>query len=253
MKPNVARILVRPPSRPSASARTLREALGDAARISRISPIPRQYKTLVNWGNPHRVGPYSGRVLNKPENISNAINKLQAMRLLQGGGVRVPTFHTTPPVSVADRIYLARHSLTGSGGVGIQVVRPGDSFPSAPLYTEYVKKLEEVRVHVFQDKAIFCQFKKRKSETEQDKDQKLIRNYDKGWVFCPRDVGCLSDDTQASAVNAVLVLGLDFGAVDIVIGKKDNLAYVLEVNTAPGLESPGLIQAYADAVRSVTR
>lgn len=252
METNIARILVRPPTRPSASARALREALGDSARISRINPVPRQYRTVVNWGNPSKVA-CTGRILNKPENVKNAINKLTCLQLLRGRGVRTPAFHTTPPVSTADRLYLARHFLTGSGGAGIEVVRAGDSFPSAPLYTEYVKKLEEVRVHVFDGEAIFYQLKKRKSGVEQGKDQKLIRNYDNGWVFCPRSVSDCADDTITQAVSAVSALSLDFGAVDLVIGKKDNLAYVLEVNTAPGIQSPGLIEAYTNSIKGATK
>ena len=47
------------------------------------------------------------------------------------------------------------------------------------------------------------------------------------------------------AVNAVKALGLDFGAVDIIYNEKENQYYVLEVNTAPGLEGTTLIK-YAE-------
>jgi len=39
---------------------------------------------------------------------------------------------------------------------------------------------------------------------------------------------------------SVMALGLDFGAVDIVYNENDNKAYVLEINTAPGLSGTTL-------------
>lgn len=148
---------------------------------------------------------------------------------------------------VSRDIWLARTNLLGSGGAGIVVLRKGDPVPDAPLYVQYIPKLIEYRVHVFRDKVIFCQQKKRLREAEQTKDEKLIRNHDNGWVFCPVDVATLSEDTKNVAVVTVRNLGLDFGAVDLLLGKRDSLAYALEVNTAPGLESPGLIEAYSSS------
>jgi D-alanine-D-alanine ligase-like ATP-grasp enzyme len=41
---------------------------------------------------------------------------------------------------------------------------------------------------------------------------------------------------------------LDFGAIDIIYNESRDQAYVLEVNTAPGLTGQ-TIQSYADAFR----
>src|SRR5690625_1000264 len=70
-------------------------------------------------------------------------------------GVRVPKFlvNYTPmvDVNIGDGIWLERFDVTGHGGRGIRVVRPGDewSVPPAPLYVQYVPKKLEFRVHVF--------------------------------------------------------------------------------------------------------
>ena len=45
-------------------------------------------------------------------------------------------------------------------------------------------------------------------------------------------------------------LGLDFGAVDLIISKEGSVPYVLEVNTAPALVSTRLKQAYTESIRS---
>lgn len=245
----LAFILIRPPSRPSNGAQTINEQLGGLSRLSRKSPVPDQFKLIINWGNSSSLTTRKdARVLNGPQAIGNAANKLTAFHMLRDKQVRVPDFATKPPSGSKD-IWLARTVLSGSGGDGIVVVRPGDTFPKAQLYTKYVPKLIEYRIHVANGVAIFAQMKKRKLENEQDKDEKLIRNYDNGWVFCPIELPLVRAEHLAEAVKAVKALGLDFGAVDMVIGKKDNNAYVLEINTAPGLESPGLIAAYKDAFR----
>lgn len=239
-----ARILVRPPTRPSSGAQTINEILGDSSRLSRRSPIPQQYRTVVNWGNSTPiVGEHVAHVINPPAAVALAINKLSALSAMQAAGVRVPNFTREAP-EPRRGIWLARHNLTGSAGHGIQVVREGEPLPAAPLYVEYVRKAAEYRLHVAFGRVMFCQFKLRKNDNEQTADQKLIRNHDNGWVFAPRSVEELHLTVKEEALKAVAALGLDFGAVDMIISKKDSLPFVLEVNTAPGISSPTLRTEY---------
>lgn len=245
-KRTVARVLVRPPTRPSDGAQFIKTSLAGNALLSRQNPVRRQFRTVINWGNPSAL--QHGEdvvVLNKPEAINKAINKLTALQTLQEGGTRVPEFTTKLDKAEAGTIWFARTVLDGSCGRGISVIREGDGVPAAPLYVRYIRKDSEYRVHVAFGQPIFAQLKLRQREAEQTNDQKLIRNHDNGWVFGPRPLEEIPDDVKQQAVKAVESLGLDFGAVDLVVGKKDKLAYVLEVNTAPGIESPGLKQAYA--------
>lgn len=247
----IASVLVRPPARPSNGALTLRRSLGAVARSARVEAVPRQYKMVINWGNsaPLTVRP-GVRVLNKPEAIRSAVNKLTALRLLQAAGVRVPTFQTERPV-VDGAVWFARTNLYGSGGDGIVAIRRGDQVPDAPLYVRYIPKLDEYRLHVVNNKVIFAQKKKRVNGAEQTKDQKLIRNHANGWVFCPVEVDSLTQEMRDAAVNSVTAVGLSFGAVDLLDGRDDRLSYTLEVNSACGLESPGLIAAYTKAFLSL--
>ena len=247
----LARVLVRPPTRLSHGATVIRNVLAEYGKLSRRDPIPKQYRHVINWGNPIDFTRAEGvNVYNPPNAVRNAIDKIVALQMLKEAGVPTPEFSTAPPVERGkNAIWLARSTVSGSSGAGITIVREGDAFPAVPLYVKYIRKLEEIRVHVFQDRAILCQYKKRVADQEQTADQKLIRNYKNGWVFCPRDVETLSNDITTAAINAVKVLGLDFGAVDMVIGKTDNLPYVLEVNTAPGLDSPSSIKAWGDAFK----
>jgi len=220
--------------------------LGAESVLSRRSPIGKQFRTVVNWGNPTTFNcAHEVRVINNPLHVRHASNKLVALQIMQNAAVRVPEFVTAVP---AKGMWLARTVLTGSCGDGIVVVREKDENKVvAPLYTKYIKKSDELRIHVAFGKAIFVQFKKRQSGAEQTADQKLIRNHDNGWVFCPRPLADAPNDSVAQALLAVAALQLDFGAVDIVINKDDGLPYVLEINTAPGIESPTLAEAYKTA------
>jgi glutathione synthase/RimK-type ligase-like ATP-grasp enzyme len=224
------------------------EILGAAAMLSRRTPVLKQFRFIINWGNSSPIEVrHDVKVFNPPAAIASAVNKLTAMSAMQAAGVRVPEFTTTTPLA-ARGIWLARCNLFGSGGDGIKVVREGETFPAAPLYVKYIPKLDEWRIHVAFGRAILAQKKLRQADNEQTPDQKLIRNHDNGWVFAPRDLDAdVSSAVKDAAVKAVSAMGLDFGAVDLIVGKKDGLPYILEVNTAPGIESPTLKEAYSVA------
>lgn len=245
-----AHILVRPPTRPSNGAQVINQLLDNSSRLSRRDPVPKQYKHVVNWGNPT---PFTYAqdvvVLNPPAAIAKAINKITALQTMRDAGVSVPDFTTTPPEDRQKSIWLARKNVTGSAGAGIEVVRKDDPFPQAPLYVKYVRKTTELRVHVAFGKAILVQYKLRKNDNEQNENQKLIRNHDNGWVFAPRELDSVTQDVLQTACDAVAALGLDFGAVDLVIGRDDNKPYVLEVNTAPGLDGPTTVKAWSSAFK----
>lgn len=259
VKKVLARIAIRPPNRLSDGARTLKQALGTMAMVVRSVPVPRQYTKMINWGNSTPL-PFNGRIINSPAAVAVAANKLTAFMAMRDAGVPVPEFSTTVPERTTKTVmWLARTSLTGSSGEGITVVRPGEEFPRAPLYVRYIRKDVEYRMHVAFGRVIFTQQKKRRLEGDQTEDQKLIRNYDNGWVFCPVETDevegtslfAVLESAQVAAINAVAACGLDFGAVDLVLDRNNHSApVVLEINTAPGLSSPGLIEAYSTAFRA---
>lgn len=246
-----ARILLRPPQRSSNGCRQLRQALPESvSRFSRCSILPRQYHLAINWGNssPLQALPRQ-KVLNPPDKVANAIDKLRAFNLWKERGIAIPFYSDSKcDVDLDNHVYLARLHTTGSGGEGIVVLRKGDEVPEAPLYVRYIPKREEYRVHVFCGSAIHVQQKRRRSGVEQSADEKLIRNYDNGWVFCNVDLTQVDPSLLELAVKACAALGLDFGALDMVKSNHDGEYYVLECNTAPGLDSPTAIQKYTSAI-----
>jgi hypothetical protein len=86
---------------------------------------------------------------------------------------------------------------------------------------------------------IDIQQKRKRRETENENVDYQVRNHDNGWVYCREDVN-LPDVAIQLAKDALLSLGLTFGAVDLIYNAKRDAYYALEVNTAPGLEGTTL-------------
>lgn len=262
-------VLVRQP--PSKGAQAVAAALG----IRRIGPndIGRQLRkrrlpTFINWGctkwwwngPPEEI---LAGVLNHVDAVKGAVNKLRTLELLTREGV--PTLKFSRNIAELDRrgIVLSRATLTGSGGDGITVIRPNDPVPPAPLYTQYEKKNAEYRVHVVRDRNsrhpdgteefwAWVHQKKKENGFEQSADQKLIRSYENGWVFCNATNLTEEEENQVEILgrDAVRALDLDFGAVDIIrsIGRG---FLVCEVNTKPGILAGSTTDFYANAFREL--
>lgn len=135
-----------------------------------------------------------------------------------------------------------RHILNGNSGVGIRLVEPGqgEELHPCPLYVKYVPKKQEYRIHVCGGKAVDIQRKARRKDVDDDAINWKIRNHDNGFIFARNEDGFVPPDVVDQAVRAVGILGLAFGAVDVIFNDKEQKAYVLEVNTAPGMSGATL-------------
>ena len=210
---------------------------------------------ILNYGN----APDPNSALHMP--ISNrecsrrmARNKALSLAAMSAASVPVPDWFTRKEdvVRGPNEIIVERHSLTGSGGEGIRIVRPGEEVNTAPLYTQYIRKAQEYRVHVVFGKAVAVQQKRRREGVDMTKDQQLIRNHENGWVFCIEDIDPDEKERLSMlALRAMTAHRLDSGAVDIVKQTRTGDLYVLEVNTCPGLSSPTVLEAYVNRIVSV--
>lgn len=135
-----------------------------------------------------------------------------------------------------------RNILNGNSGAGIRLVEPdsGEQLQKAPLYVMYVPKKQEYRVHVCGGEAVDVQRKARRKDVEDDAINWKIRNHDNGFIFARNEGDVVPPDVITQAVRGVSALGLAFGAVDVIFNEKEQKAYVLEVNTAPGLSGATL-------------
>lgn len=251
-------VIIRRTGKISDGARALRDAIrkaGYSAKVTTGDLAGRNSPSLIiNWAARNAIVSAAGDVvLNSPDSIGVAQCKRATFNKLRENQFdHIPDFWTHPPTDEqrGKDIIVERVTTTGEGGAGINIKRVGEALtPNLPLYVRYIRKDIELRVHVIKGEAVAVQQKRKKADAVQDDNQQLIRNYDNGWIFATNDV-----DQKAAlaakpvAVEAMRILGLDFGALDMVIRKKDGKAFVLEVNTKPGIESETVIKAYTDKV-----
>lgn len=248
------RMWVLPYSMVSETASALSEAL-EVKRVNkeRTALKGHQNKLLINWGNTTVNNEELAKCsfLNKPEAVRNVVNKLTFFRQFTTEEARrfIPEFTTDFEQAVRwitegnNTTVVARTLLTASSGNGIILMSMGnqDQWVRAPLYTKYKPKREEYRVHFFRGKGITFRARKGLANGIENPNWK-IRNYENGFRFLNQNIELPQAVTDASNffINNMDALGLDFGAIDIIWNERENRAYILEVNTAPGLEGSSL-------------
>lgn len=266
----------------SKSTKTLATSLGVPVlrRSSDSKFLPTESKVVVNWGCTGGLPEnFAGtRFLNRPQQLRNATNKKIFFRLMKEYGLEtiIPEFYTTKEDaynafmnSPAGTKMLARTVLNGHSGEGIVVLESAaallDFNEPCDLFVKYIKKESEYRVH-FHDfrrwsvngtfKSFYIQRKGLKISSTVPGSavaNTLIRNLANGYVYVNEGAG-LELGSLPAAVQSVIsnfgayqktIFGLDFGALDIIYNKHYNKAYILEVNTAPGLAGAS-VQKYTE-------
>lgn len=256
------RIRVLPYKQGSRSASVLAQALGGKVlRLENSRFRPRRDDIVINWGRSERT-PLLQRanMINSPEIIRNASNKLQFFNgLREADADIIPAFWTRREDIPAEAFpIVCRTVLAGHSGAGIVIAATADELVNAPLYVQYIKKQTEYRVHVGRvegrknpDKIISVQRKARRREVPDEFVNWQIRNYDNGFTYAREDVRPPSDVLDG-ARRALIAVGVDFGAVDVVWRERDSRAFVLELNTAPGLAG-STVDDYVRYFAGVTR
>ena len=205
---------------------------------------------IINWGNPRTPKWWKDKItlVNNPKSVAKAQNKLVAFELMNGK-VRIPKFTTLIDEAKEwiknDRVAVARTLLRGCGGRGIYLVDNENHLPDCTLYTRYIKKSAEYRIHIFMGTVLHMQKKMLRNGSEGNNFQ--IRNYNNGWIFGSKNIA-VPQDVVEQALLAGKALNLDFGAVDVGWQEKSQKAFVYEVNTAPALEGTTL-DLYCQRVR----
>jgi predicted DNA-binding transcriptional regulator len=247
---------------------------------------------IINWGLSSFNYDLMSNIINHPISVVVASNKLKTLEVLSEpcysksntdneDKTSIPCVEFTSSKNIAvswlkDSLkVVCRRLLRASQGRGIEVVSgPDGVVPRVPLYTKYVKHRVEFRVHVVDGEVILIQRKYRLSSEsllergilERDLH---VRNVDNGYVYSTvlqKESERHSVNTRVLskvAVDAVSLMGLDFGAVDIIVPIKyseredpfinETKPFVLEINTAPGLGCEESLQAYARALLKLIR
>lgn len=142
-----------------------------------------------------------------------------------------------------------RKYLNSSCGKGIVILEGENAIAQnsdayCPVYTKYKKKKREFRVHVFKDQVVAVCEKKLRSNWNGPRDTK-IRNLANGYVFC----ACQDEPTgiRELALAASKISPSDFKGVDLGYNEHNNDLFIIEVNSAPGIQGSN-INAYVQGV-----
>jgi glutathione synthase/RimK-type ligase-like ATP-grasp enzyme len=193
----------------------------------------------------------------KPERVRNreafrlsaGTDKLTQLNRFNANEIECPEFTRDKEQArkwIADgSVVVCRTLLRASEGRGIVVAETEAQLVDAPLYTKYVPKKQEYRVHVLNGKVIDVQQKRKKRGFEDERNTR-IRNLANGYVFC-RDGIVEPPALRQLAINATKSLGYSLGAVDVAYNVKKDTLVVLEVNACPGMQGTTL-EKYADAI-----
>ena len=142
-------------------------------------------------------------------------------------------------------VVVCRKLTHSSEGKGIVIAETPEQVCVAPVFTKYKKKKKEFRVHVFKDKVVHVLEKRRKAGYDGDADTK-IRNTANGYVFCSENVE-EPEGLRELALKASKVTQSDFKGVDVGYNEKKNELFVIEVNSAPGIEGTN-VQRYVEVI-----
>lgn len=252
-------MIIHPYKPGSHSVKELKRALvaqGVRTIITQRTPRPRA--VIVNWGGKAEYLDRHPRVLNRPAAINSLRNKLTFFQTV-GHDERTVPWTTDPQVASKWKSVFVRTSLTGSSGQGIVVwqQKAGLALPPAPLYTKRMFTTHEYRIHVFKDhtgnfNAIDTQRKvfKKTTELPEPPNGWAVRSHSNGFTFIRADKP--EDYLVAGVINFVRdhFRSIDFAAFDVLWYEEHQRFYVLEGNTAPGLEGR-TVESYCNSIKSM--
>lgn len=244
------KFFVYPYTQHSHGAMALKEELdGLLVKLHNSNYTHKPENILINWGNGNCPYPTA---YNPASAINKVIDKVQFFKTLEGTGLIPPVAFTTADAKANLSFPIVCRTLTSeSDGAGIVIADKPTELVPAPLYTQYVDKTSEYRIHMGRNQQgeiiVICRQKKYLSDDF--KGDKRI------WTGKETKLSYI--ETALAPVIAVARAAfekfpeLTFGAFDIVYNNSTESAYVLEINSAPMMNSD-TVKAYADFFRTFT-
>lgn len=209
--------------------------------VDRRSRLPIEQLTLadatvIRWGNRIEAPTNKGTVVyNTSEAIAKATNKKTARQQFLKAGVRAPKLFERDSKDITFPV-IAR-PLVHSKGKNFVVLNNLKEFKAhykeGWYYSEFIDKQAEFRVHCGHGKVLAVMEKPAvKGQIAWNRainHEAFVRVKQEDYIY----------SVCFQALKAVESLGLDFGGVDVVVLKNGDKpeAYVLEINTAPTLNS----------------
>ena len=228
--------------------------LGDMLTLAKGDPSIR----VINWGkgslDPEDHNVAKCVLINKPDNVLKAVNKYITLLLLKGNGVNVPEFTDARSLAASwgynGQKVVCRKKLEGKDGEGIIIVPPNSSLPEAKLYSKFIPAKDEFRVSVCRKpNGEYTAFAVQKKVPIKEGATPDVKTTAGGYGLSLLEEASIPKGVRPEARKAVEALGLDFGGVDVILGK-DGKPYILEVNTAPELTDI-LVKRYAKHLKEL--
>lgn len=204
---------------------------------------------IINWGN-HIFSNDSLFKLNVPSSIALASNKAISRMVLEDSGVAVPRtwfdrFSAVLPVIARPPYHHAGKKFFLVENVAQMLELKSKENLSDWYFSEIFPKTHEYRVHCAHGKVLMISQKVllegelRANQAVTEQSWPALKWSEFNPVVCEE------------SLKAIEVLGLDYGAVDIMYNSKDNSVAICEVNTSPSIStnySSGKYAAYFDWV-----
>jgi glutathione synthase/RimK-type ligase-like ATP-grasp enzyme len=186
--------------------------------------------------------PGSFAEVNNISAISKAIDKIKTRTILQEHEIRTPKTWQVSEVEDINSLPLPliaqpRFHFGGNGLEFIDTIESINNYInnhdcSNSYFSEYINKKRELRVFVTHGMCLTVFEKIPPENTNCTVWNRHISNC----KFVPIRQNEWPKFTVKKCIKAVEVLGLDFGAVDVMIGRENTPKYyILEINTSPGL------------------
>lgn len=205
------------------------------------------FRALVNFGKTNPSCLPRGRyvLVNPPESVTNAADKLQTKRLFDTAGVTTAPWW---PDWNPDRFPVVVKHRHGSRGTGVYLMKTpeelaaffaarGEAYVKEHFIVERFKNYRfEYRIHATQTEAFSANRKARRDGVPED--QRWKHTFNNSVWFNEANPEFRKpttwEDIKAEAIKAVTALSLDFGAVDIKVNNRGEF-FIIEVNSAPSL------------------
>ena len=260
------RVFIRPYHAASRAVKAIKEELKiRSLKIDGTSKYsPKNGDIIINYGNSQSFNYYPATVLNTPDVVELCADKMEFYRNHRNRYIPQTLCERAGIEDVHKRVFKERvgkddvpvivRTLTrASQGRGTYYFDSVNNLPKnykidgkkIKIISEYIKKNREFRVHMFGGVVFDIVEKKKMKDWDREDVNFKIRNHKNGWVFCRNDLNEVPHAVFQACEHIFSESGLDFGALDVIYNEYHNRAYVVEINTAPGMEGQTAIK-YAE-------
>lgn len=235
------------------SAKCLRDALWEREIKLKLTSHRERFSEhpTIRYGNSQRLGEESDTEINSPQAIILMSKKDHFSNTLSEHGIWCPRFTLLDSSNRPNEFpAIIRETLTASGGVGIHVVDTTEMVQTflerRCWWTPFVQMDFELRVHIAG--GVILKIFRKEFAGENEEEKYPIRNLHRGYHFSLKETKNYPRVKDlVEKIQPHLPQGSFFYALDIGWNRERKEYFVLEANSAPGLND-NTASLYAEAI-----